>query len=52
MKTYSILPGIQILAPCLGSILAIATTAEAGSRRFTYSYETTTMAQGAMELES
>jgi hypothetical protein len=52
MKTYSILPGTQILASCLGSILAIAATAEAGSRRFTYSYETTTMAQGAMELES
>lgn len=36
----------------LGAIIAAATTAEAGSRRFTYSYETTTMPKGAMELES
>ena len=53
MNTTSKSPyGIRTLAPCLGSILALATTAEASSRRFTYSYETTTMAKGAMELES
>lgn len=32
--------------------MALASQAEASSRRFTYSYETTTMAAGAMELES
>lgn len=32
--------------------LVLANSSEAGSRRFSYSYETTTMAQGAMELES
>jgi len=36
----------------LGAILALASTVEAGSRRFTYSYETTTMPKGAMELET
>ena len=41
------------LIPCLGAALALAVApAEASSRRFTYSYETTTMAAGAMELES
>lgn len=34
------------------TLLALASTAEAGSRHFTYSYETTTMASGAMELET
>ncbi|MBC8126981.1 MAG: hypothetical protein H8M99_07545 [Gloeobacteraceae cyanobacterium ES-bin-144] len=38
--------------PCLLAALALATSADAGSRRFTYSYETTTMPKGAMELES
>ncbi len=33
-------------------LAALATSAEASSRRFTYSYETTTMSKGAMELES
>lgn len=37
---------------CLGATFALAGLTEAGSRRFTYSYETTTMAAGAMELES
>lgn len=36
----------------LGAILALATTAQAGSRHFTYTYETTTMSKGAMELET
>jgi hypothetical protein len=40
------------ILPCLGTVLALATFAQAGSRRFTYSYETTTMSKGAMELES
>lgn len=34
------------------TILALAPTADAGSRHFGYSYETTTMAAGAMELET
>lgn len=44
--------------PCRGALsslcvlAALANSAEAGSRRFTYSYETTTMSKGAMELES
>jgi hypothetical protein len=37
---------------CLGTLLALGTTAQAGGRRFAYSYETTTMPAGAMELES
>ena len=40
------------ILPCLGVLLALTSLAEAGSRRFTYSYETTTMSKGAMELES
>lgn len=40
------------MLPCLGVTLALISATEAGSRRFTYSYETTTMAKGAMELES
>ena len=40
------------MLPTLGAILALTSLAEAGSRRFTYSYETTTMSKGAMELES
>lgn len=36
----------------ISAMAAIVTSAEAGSRRFTYSYETTTMPKGAMELES
>jgi hypothetical protein len=39
------------ILPCLGAVL-LANSADAGSRRFAYSYETTTMAAGAMELES
>jgi len=38
--------------PCLGAALALAASADASSRRFTYSYETTTMSKGAMELET
>ncbi|MCF7675571.1 MAG: hypothetical protein K9N23_11075 [Akkermansiaceae bacterium] len=37
---------------CFGTLLSLAATAEAGNRRFVYSYETTTMAAGAMELET
>ena len=37
---------------CLGLAFLLANSSDAGSRRFTYSYETTTMAAGAMELES
>jgi hypothetical protein len=38
--------------PCIGAALLLANSAQAGSRRFAYSYETTTMAAGAMELEN
>lgn len=44
--------------PCRGAlsslcvVAALTASADAGSRRFTYSYETTTMSKGAMELES
>ncbi len=37
---------------CLATALLAANSSEAGSRRFGYSYETTTMAKGAMELET
>lgn len=37
---------------CLSTALLLMNSSDAGSRRFTYSYETTTMAAGAMELES
>jgi hypothetical protein len=40
------------LLPALVSALALVNFAEAGNRRFTYSYETTTMAKGEMELET
>ena len=52
MKTYPRSTALRRLLPCVVSTLAFASLAEAGSRRFTYSYETTTMAKGAMELES
>lgn len=35
-----------------GASLALLSLADAGSRRFAYSYETTTMPKGAMELET
>ena len=38
--------------PCIATVFALTCFADASSRRFTYSYETTTMAAGAMELES
>lgn len=51
-----IIPFIRIALrgpACLfGASLLLAASAEAGSRHFAYSYETTTMAAGAMELES
>jgi len=37
---------------CIGTLLALSATAHAGNRRFAYSYETTTMPAGAMELET
>lgn len=40
------------LTPCLGAVLALAGSATASSRRFAYNYETTTMAKGAIELET
>lgn len=43
---------LRALYACLGATLVVTDAAEAGSRRFTYSYETTTMAKGAMELEN
>ena len=52
MKTTYLPNAFRGLIPCLGVALAMANFADAGSRRFTYSYETTTMAAGAMELES
>lgn len=52
MKTHRIPTLFRGIFPCLGAALALASSAEAGSRRFAYSYETTTMAAGAMELES
>lgn len=39
-------------AACFGTLFALAAPADAGNRRFAYSYETTTMAAGAMELEN
>jgi len=36
----------------LVSLAALSLQAKAGNRRFGYSYETTTMSKGAMELES
>lgn len=52
MKTHRLPIAFRGILPCCGTALALAASAEAGSRRFTYSYETTTMAKGAMELES
>jgi len=37
---------------CIGSLCVVLATAEAGNRRFAYSYETATMAAGTAELES
>ncbi len=37
---------------CASAVISLAANAPAGSRNFAYSYETTTMAKGAMELES
>lgn len=52
MKRYSHLTPVRNFFALLGGALCLVHAAEAGSRRFTYSYETTTMAAGAMELES
>src|SRR6476660_7072962 len=44
----------SVRQPLLSAMIgmALVSAAQAGSRHFTYSYETTTMAAGAMELES
>lgn len=52
MKTKHQKPAFLNHLSCVGAILAMINFADAGSRRFAYSYETTTMAKGAMELES
>lgn len=52
MKTHDLPTAFRGILPCLGAALVLAGSAVAGSRRFTYSYETTTMAAGAMELEN
>ena len=52
MKTHHLRTALRGIVPCLSAALVLAISAEAGSRRFTYSYETTTMAKGAMELET
>lgn len=52
MNLPDLFTGIRSMIPCLGAAAIIATNANAGARRFTYSYETTTMAAGAMELET
>jgi hypothetical protein len=47
------LPSVaRVSLQAIGAAVALASIAEASSRRFKYSYETTTMAAGAMELES
>lgn len=52
MKTTSHPTVLRGALGCLCTALILSSSAEAGSRRFTYSYETTTMSKGAMELES
>lgn len=52
MKSSCLPSSFRTVFQCLASVLLVANSAEAGSRRFGYSYETTTMAAGAMELES
>ena len=53
MNKYSRTPGLLNLLCGMSTALAILPNpAQAGSRHFTYSYETTTMAAGALELES
>lgn len=43
---------IRIALTCLAAAAICTVPADAGSRRFTYSYETTTMPAGAMEFET
>ncbi|MEO8616677.1 MAG: hypothetical protein ABI600_16150 [Luteolibacter sp.] len=52
MKMPDLITGIRSIVACLGAAAISTTAANAGARRFTYSYETTTMPAGAMELES
>ena len=43
---------IKLSLLCASAVVSLAANANAGSRNFAYSYETTTMSKGAMELES
>lgn len=52
MKTKRNSTRSHFVPAALTATLSLVCSAEAGSRRFTDSYETTTMAKGAMELES
>lgn len=52
MKSKCLSDAFCGITPIVAIGLLIANTSEASSRRFAYSYETTTMAAGAMELES
>jgi hypothetical protein len=52
MNDHSTSIPLHGISAWIGAALILANPAEAGSRRFTYSYETTTMPKGAMELES
>ncbi len=52
MKRYPGPTKTRIQTVTLGLLAASFISANAGSRKFAYSYETTTMAAGAMELES
>ena len=52
MNTPSLRPQARGLFRSLGVCLLLGSSANASSRHFTYSYETTTMPKGALELES
>lgn len=52
MKMPHLISEIRSILPGLAVAALLTTAANAGARRFAYSYETTTMPAGAMELES
>jgi hypothetical protein len=52
MKTHPHPGRFRGLITRIGATLILGGSADAGSRHFTYSYETTTMPKGSMELES
>lgn len=52
MKFHTSLKAGFGLASAIGSLLVLGTSANGGSRHFGYTYETTTMPKGAMELET